>query len=225
MPVAITAPLNIDIHCQAIAALTVGGIARGAANINIRPSVSMSSFTNAGATRNFDIRPSIQGALTTGGIVRGSMSLNWVGSGQAALLSPDIVANQTFQRRMAPLGLDVAMQGPPVGLEVPIASIGLAPVIAGGGFDATFILLSYYFPHLVFNAVSSAGVIFSLQRFVDKAGTVPQGAAILGTLSAGGTFTVDNADGKGFGSFQITCTNTSAASATLSSMVLLLLSR
>jgi hypothetical protein len=224
MPVAILSPQNIDIHANVQAALTTGGIAHGAINIDVRPAVSMNSFTNAAATKSFNIVPNIQAALTKGGIVSGVGTIRWTMSGVAALVSPDIIQNQSYQRS-GDLGLTVQLQGPPYGFEVPIAALGLAPVIVGGGFSASLILSSYYFPHLVFNAVSSAGVIFSLQRFINKAGTIPQGAPTLGTLTAGGTFLFDNADGKAFGAFQITCTNTSAATATLSSLALVMLSR
>jgi hypothetical protein len=68
---------------------------------------------------------------------------------------------------------------------------------------------------------TQAGTI-QIQRYVDKAGLIPQGAAISTTLVAATPNVVNANDGLPFQSFTIKVTNTGGSVATISNFVLLL---
>jgi len=68
---------------------------------------------------------------------------------------------------------------------------------------------------------SQAGAV-SIQRYVDKVGTLPQGAPISSTLVAATANVVNSNDGLPFQSFKVTITNTGGSTATISGFALLL---
>lgn len=122
-------------------------------------------------------------------------------------------------------GLDTNAQGPPVGIEFSNGALAIANIIAASGNSTSVLIPSLYFPHIVFGVTSSQNGAVNIQRYIDKAGTVVQGAVVTVALTGGTAAVIDSADGKGFASFTIQITNTGAAAANITLMSLLLLAR
>jgi hypothetical protein len=106
--------------------------------------------------------------------------------------------------------LQVALTAAQLGLSGPIPANGnvQSPLLPSNGFLAFALGLT-----------SSEGGEISIQRYIDQAGEVAQGAAITGSVT-GGTAVVVNVtnDGKPFSSMQITVTNTTGAAATITNV-------
>lgn len=103
------------------------------------------------------------------------------------------------------------------------AGIGTVPttIAASGNFTSNVIYADGY-KVVACAALSSQVGAITIQRYVDKAGTLPQGAAISATIT-GGTAQVANAnDGLPFQSFKVAITNTSGSVANLTGFCLLL---
>ncbi|MBB3258214.1 hypothetical protein F4827_003082 [Paraburkholderia bannensis] len=99
------------------------------------------------------------------------------------------------------------------------AQLGLnASVPASGSLSGNVIVSNGWKSFAVGLKSTQAGQI-SVQRFLDLAGTVPQGAAVTAALTANtaGYATV-GADGLPFASVQVTVTNSGASAATLSNV-------
>ncbi len=99
------------------------------------------------------------------------------------------------------------------------AQLGLnASVPASGSLSGNVIVSNGWKSFAVGLKSTQAGQI-SVQRFLDLAGTVPQGAAVTAALTANtaGYATVGT-DGLPFASVQVTVTNSGASAATLSNV-------
>lgn len=68
---------------------------------------------------------------------------------------------------------------------------------------------------------TQAGAI-SIQRYLDLAGTIPQGPAISATLSAATSQVVNVSDGLAFQTFTVKITNTGGSTATITGFALLM---
>lgn len=121
-------------------------------------------------------------------------------------------------------GSQVYVQGPRARISLPASMLGAPATLAAGTGWVSPVIDSMGFPHIAFGMTSSAGGTMQLFRYLDSSGSVSIGAAATQAASAGSAALLDNADGKGFWSFAVGFTNTSASTATLSSLALLMFS-
>lgn len=98
----------------------------------------------------------------------------------------------------------------------------LPATIAAGGNYTSSVLASDGFKAIAAAVLSSQAGAISIQRFVDVAGTLPQGAAISATITGGTAQVVNSNDGLPFQSFTIEITNTSGSVANITKFALLL---
>jgi hypothetical protein len=214
---------------------TVAGIARSTVNFfnfSVPPPITayasatfLPFYTNNkvpySQSNFFIITPKIVAVQTPGFIA--AISLNWQVSIQAALVSPSVLSQGLILNHQ--YGLPVFLQGPPTGIQLPNPSLGLAALIAASGNTISPVIPSYYYPHIVIGLTSSQNGAVNVQRYVDTLGVTTQGSALTAALTGGSPAVLDNADGKGFGSFTIQITNTGAATATVTAVTALLLAR
>ncbi|MCG5072275.1 hypothetical protein [Paraburkholderia tagetis] len=99
------------------------------------------------------------------------------------------------------------------------AQLGLnASVPASGNLPGNVIVSNGWKLFSVGLKSTQAGQI-SIQRFLDLAGTVPQGAAVTAALTAGtAAYATVGTDGLPFASVQVTVSNSGASAATLSNV-------
>lgn len=91
-------------------------------------------------------------------------------------------------------------------------------VVAGGSVESAVIVSNGWKLFAVGLKSSQAGEI-SIQRFLDLAGTLPQGAAVTATLTADeAACATVGTDGLPFASVQVSVTNSGAAAAALTNV-------
>lgn len=96
-----------------------------------------------------------------------------------------------------------------------------ATIAAAGNFTSNVINADGF--RAIAAAVTSSQVgAISIQRYIDKAGTIAQGAAISTSLVASTPAVVNSNDGLPFQSFTVKITNTGGATANISNFALLL---
>ena len=71
------------------------------------------------------------------------------------------------------------------------------------GSNATGLIPSCGYTKFAFSATSTIAGTITIQRYLDEAGTIPQGPALTGTLTANANTTVNCVDGAPFGSLTI----------------------
>jgi hypothetical protein len=110
-----------------------------------------------------------------------------------------------------------------IDLSLDAAQTGVIPatVVAGTPFS-TILLTADGFKAIAAGCILSTAGTIVIQRFIDAAGTIPQGAAISATLAAGVANSVSVNDGAPFQTYTVTITNTGAGSANLTGFTLLL---
>lgn len=109
--------------------------------------------------------------------------------------------------------------GPALQCPMNAAQLGLnASVPATGSLPGSVIVSNGWKLFSVGLKSTQAGQI-SIQRFLDVAGTVPQGAAVTAALTANtAAFATVGTDGLPFASVQVTVSNSGGSAATLSSV-------
>lgn len=112
--------------------------------------------------------------------------------------------------------LQVLLSAAQMGLNTSVAAAGTnsTPAIPSGGYRSAAVAITS----------SQAGTL-SVQRYLDQAGTIPQGAALTASLTAATPAVVNITDGAPFGSFVVSVSNTGTAAATLTNVGALLQSR
>lgn len=95
------------------------------------------------------------------------------------------------------------------GAQMSLTAPGTSPLILSGGY-----------PRIAIGATSSATGSITVQRYLDAAGTIPQGAALTQALTAATAGVLNISDGAPFQSFTVTI-----AGGTLSNVGALLVSR
>ena len=95
------------------------------------------------------------------------------------------------------------------GAEIGLSAPGTSPLLMSGGY-----------PRLAIGATSSATGSISVQRYLDQAGLIPQGAALTQALTAATAGVLNVNDGAPFQSFTVTISG-----GTLSNVGLLFQSR
>lgn len=115
-------------------------------------------------------------------------------------------------------------QGPLAQLDLSANAAAIPPAtLAATTGTFTSIAISADGFKVIALAVKTTGAgALSLQRYVDKAGTIAQGAVITASLVANTQLVINADDDLAFQSFTYTITNTAGATATLSNFALLL---
>lgn len=98
-----------------------------------------------------------------------------------------------------------------LGTSVPGTSSVVSALVYTGGYK-TF----------AFGTTSSQAGSVSIQRFIDAAGLIPQGAALTVSLSSATAAVLNSVDGFPFQSLQVTVNNSAGSAATLTHTMLLL---
>ncbi len=112
--------------------------------------------------------------------------------------------------------------GSPLQCELSATDINLALSVAASGTSASNIILNGGFKSFAFATKSTEAGSISIQRYLDQAATIPQGAAITASLTANTDAVANNVDGKPFQSMIITVSNSGGSTATLTNTLLLL---
>lgn len=111
--------------------------------------------------------------------------------------------------------------GPCVQAFLDPAGLGLATSVPASGQVQSAVIPTNGFRTFAFGLQSTQGGSVSVQRYIDAAGTIPQGAPLTATLTAGVAAVVNATDGAPCQSMQVTVSNTGTSAATLSNVGLL----
>lgn len=109
----------------------------------------------------------------------------------------------------------------PVAQTAPVIATPPSTIAASGQWQSA-VLPADGFKTLAVGVTSSQTGAVNVQRYLDAAGTVTQGAASTQALTAATAAVLNVTDGVPFASFQITVTNTGASTATISKFAVLL---
>lgn len=110
-------------------------------------------------------------------------------------------------------------------ITVPVGIHHLPSTIQAGGSAISSLIQCRGMLHLVVGVNSSQNGNLSMQRYIDTGGLIANGAANTAALTGGTAALVEVTDGKAVNSIQITITNTGAATATLTGLTILMLSK
>lgn len=102
------------------------------------------------------------------------------------------------------------------------AAMGLSTSIAASGSVASGVIQTNGYKAFAFATTSSQAGTVSIQRYLDAAATIPQGAPLTATLTAATAAVVNATDGVPFQSAIVTVTNSGTVAATLTNTGLLL---
>lgn len=103
------------------------------------------------------------------------------------------------------------------------SGLGTVPTtIAAAGSWVSNVAPSDGFKAIAVAVLSSQAGAVSIQRYVDKAGTLPQGAPVSAAITAATPQVCNSNDGLPFQSFKITITNTGTSAANLTGFACLL---
>jgi hypothetical protein len=163
------------------------------------------------------------GMLQTNAVTGRGVVVPFRAAATTAQISQNPLVNGSITNQV--MGMPVTVQGPLFGYEA-TSTLAFTTQVSPSGTFTSYLLPSLYLPHIVVGLTSSQGGLLNVQRYIDKAGTVAQGAALTQTLTAAAAAVIDSADGKGFGSYTIQVTNSSGTTpANISGLAVLLLSR
>lgn len=112
--------------------------------------------------------------------------------------------------------------GPSLQIFYSDAQAGISPSVAASGSTLSPLIQTNGYTRIACGVTSSQGGSLVVQRYLDAAGTVPQGAALSVSLAAGVASVLNVIDGNPFASFTVEVTNTGSAVADLSNFGLLI---
>lgn len=113
--------------------------------------------------------------------------------------------------------------GPVAQVLLSAAIHGIVATVPHSGSLVSNLIQSNGYKQIAVGCTSTKAGAVSIQRYLDKAGTIVQGAAVAGTLVAVTALNVNVNDGLPFQSFKVTITDTDGAvDATLSNFGILL---
>jgi hypothetical protein len=121
-------------------------------------------------------------------------------------------------------GTEVAV-GPAMQSPVPAAVHGLPATIPASGHVTSNLILSDGYQLAAIGVTSTQGGTVTVQRYLDDAGTVKQGAALTATLTASAPQVLNVTDGNPFASFTVDISNSNGSQASLSNLGILLQAR
>jgi hypothetical protein len=117
---------------------------------------------------------------------------------------------------------EVSIAGPPLTISFSAAQLGLPSSIAASGSATSSLIQTFNMPMIAMAAqLANAGTV-TVQRFLDLAGQIPQGAPIVLDLPAATVGVSNTNDGLPHQSLKITINNGAASAAALSNVLLLL---
>lgn len=102
------------------------------------------------------------------------------------------------------------------------ADMVLATSIDANGSVVSNLLFLNGYKAFSFGCNSSQNGTVSVQRYLDAAGLIPQGAALTVSLTGGTAAVLNNSDNHPYQSMQITVSNSAGSAATLTNTLLLL---
>ncbi|QEH36512.1 hypothetical protein OJF2_50960 [Aquisphaera giovannonii] len=105
---------------------------------------------------------------------------------------------------------------------VPASVHGLPATIAAGNHATSNLILSDGLQIGAVGVTSTQTGLISVQRYLDDAGTIKQGAALTQALTANTAAVLNITDGNPFASFTVDISNTGGSQATLSNLGILL---
>jgi hypothetical protein len=111
--------------------------------------------------------------------------------------------------------------GPAAQSTVPVGVHGLNATVAASGNTLSNLIKSDGYKTIAVGVTSSQGGAINVQRYLDDAGLVKQGAAISATLAANTAQVCNVTDGNPFASYTVTITNTGGSTATLTNLAIL----
>lgn len=127
------------------------------------------------------------------------------------------MADTSYNSDYAPFARTSLMQAP-----VPAATHNLPASIAANSSAQTSLIVTEGFMLISAGIKTTQAGTMSIQRYLDAGGTVPQGAAVSINLASNTFINLDITDGKPFASFQLTVSNSSGSTSTISNFALLL---
>jgi hypothetical protein len=110
----------------------------------------------------------------------------------------------------------------PVMQALPVPEVAPPGTIAASGTYDTGLMPSDGYKVLAVGATLSTTGSIAVQRYIDANGTVPQGAAVTGALTAAAAGILNVNDGLPFASFDVKIINTGSVSANLTNFGMLL---
>ena len=105
---------------------------------------------------------------------------------------------------------------------IPATAHNLPASIPASGNVQTSVIVTEGFSLISAGITASQSGIMSIQRYLDAAGTIAQGAPVQVSLTANTPAVLDVLDAKLFASFQLTVTNSSGSTSNLTNFALLL---
>lgn len=99
--------------------------------------------------------------------------------------------------------------------------INVGNTVAASGNVQSNLMRSNGYKYLAVGVQSTQAGSISIQRYIDQAGTIPQGPAITAALSAGVANVANAVDNNPFQSFKVTISNSGGSAATLSNLAIL----
>lgn len=112
--------------------------------------------------------------------------------------------------------------GPALQVSLNITTLGLATTINAGSNINSNVIFTNGYKIFSFGATSTQNGTLSIQRYLDSAGTILQGAAITGSITANTALIASSTDGLPFQAVKINITNSGGSTATLSNVLLLM---
>lgn len=126
---------------------------------------------------------------------------------------------------LATQGVDVHTPqdvGPTLQFLVPAAQLNLASSVPASGSVSSNLIYTNGYKVLALGVTSSQAGTATIQRYLDAAGTIPQGPALSVSLTAATAAVLNATDGVAFQSAKVTVTNSGTVAATLSGVALLM---
>lgn len=120
-----------------------------------------------------------------------------------------------------PTSAEVGLTAPLV-WQVPAATLALPGSITASGTIQSAIVPTSGLSKLAVSVQSTQAGTLSVQRFVDPAGSIAQGAALTAALTANTLALINNNDGLLYQSLQVSVTNTGVVTATVSDNIVLM---
>lgn len=100
-------------------------------------------------------------------------------------------------------------------------TLGLATTVPANDSVVSEVIIANGYKAIAFACTSSQTGSVSIQRYLDQAGTIPQGAALTVSLTSSTAAVLNNSDNHPFQSLQITVANSTGSDATLTNCALL----
>lgn len=112
--------------------------------------------------------------------------------------------------------------GPVLQVALKPADINLATTVPAGQSVTSQLIPASGYKVLAFAVKSTQAGNITIQRYLDAAGTIPQGAALTTAITANTDTVLNNNDNHPFQSFTVQVSNSGASDATLTDTLLLL---